>query len=94
MKLDKQVSVWAWIGRVAPLSALLLIGLVLTTDLSTYKDYIIIAIAVGFGPTAFFWWWWVIYAVKSLVKLLDSNKQKFDSIVKELKNIRKDMRNL
>ena len=81
MKLDKQVSVWAWIGRVAPLSGLLQIGLVLTTDLSTYKDYIIIAIAVGFGTTAFFWCWWVFYAVKSLVKSLDSNKPKFDSIV-------------
>lgn len=93
-QFDKHVTVWSWIGRVLPLTALLTLCLVIITDLPTVRDWIILGIAVGFGTTAFIWWWWVIYAVRSLTTMLDDNKKRFNAVVEELRSIRKDIKKL
>ena len=93
-QFDKHVTVWSWIGRVLPLTALLTLCLVIITDLPTVRDWIILGIAVGLGTTAFIWWWWVIYAVRSLTTMLDDNKKRFNAVVEELRSIRKDIKKL
>jgi hypothetical protein len=88
---DKHVSVWAWLGRVLPLTALFALVMALVFDFQVKMDYILYGIALGFGVTAFIWWWWVIYAVKSLTNMLEDNRQRFIDVVKELKTIRRDL---
>jgi len=91
-KFEKHVKIWAWMGRVLPLTALFALILVLIFDIAHFYDWVLLIIAVGFGVTAFTWWWWVIYAVKSLTDMLEDNRLKFLEVVKELKTIRRDLK--
>lgn len=92
LDLEKQVNLWVWLGRIAPLTSLLAIVLELTLDLTGWLDYLLIATAVSFGTVAFVWWWWVIYAVKDLNKLLDKQTAKFDHIIREIKSVKAELR--
>ena len=90
--LIRQVSIWSWLGRVAPLSALTILCFVIFLDFSGWVDYVICAVAVAFAIVAFTWWWWVIYAVRELNKMLDRTTEKFEVVIKEIKDLKKDIR--
>lgn len=92
MKLERQVTTWAWIGRVAPLTALLALGIVLIFDVSGWVEYLVTAVAILFGLVAFVWWWWVIYAVKDLNSMLQEANNKFGNIIAELKEIKEEFK--
>ncbi len=90
--LIRQVSIWSWLGRVAPLSALTILCFVIFLDFSGWVDYVICAVAVAFAIVAFTWWWWVIYAVRELNKMLDKTTDKFEVVIKEIKELKKDIK--
>lgn len=90
--LIRQVSIWSWLGRVAPLSALTILCFVIFLDFSGWVDYVICAVAVAFAIVAFTWWWWVIYAVRELNKMLDRTTEKFEVVIKEIKDLKKDIK--
>ena len=92
-KLDliRQVNIWSWLGRVAPLSALTILCFVIFLHFSGWVDYVICAVAVAFAIVAFTWWWWVIYAVRELNKMLDRTTEKFEVVIKEIKDLKKDI---
>ena len=92
LNIKKQVGLWAWLGRVAPLSALVILCLVLFYDINTWLETVLLFIAVVFSITAFTWWWWVIYAVRELNKMLDRTTEKFEVVIKEIKDLKKDIR--
>ena len=90
--LIRQVSIWSWLGRVAPLSALTVLCFVIFLDFGGWVDYVICAVAVAFAIVAFTWWWWVIYAVRELNQMLDKTTEKFEVVIKEIKNLKKDIK--
>jgi hypothetical protein len=90
--LIRQVSIWSWLGRVAPLSALTILCFVIFLDFSGWVDYLICAVAVAFAIVAFTWWWWVIYAVRELNKMLDRTTEKFEVVIREIKDLKKDIK--
>ena len=92
LNIKKQVGLWAWLGRVAPLSALMILCLVLFYDINTWLETVLLCIAVVFSITAFTWWWWVIYAVRELNKMLDKTTDKFEVVIKEIKELKKDIK--
>jgi len=53
-KFNKEVSAWAWLGRIAPMTALLSLSLIVTSDFHVYGDFAVHAIAVLFGSIAVF----------------------------------------
>ena len=93
-KFDREVTLCAWLGRIAPMTALLVLALASTTQYDDYTDVLVTGIAVTFGTIAFFWWWWVLRSVGILTNLLDSTSERFSEVVKELKEIRKDVKDL
>ena len=93
-KFNKEVSMWAWLGRIAPMTALLSLSLVVTSDFHVYGDYAVHAVAVLFGSIAFFWWWWVLRSVGILTDLLNTTSERFTEVVTELKEIKKDVKEL
>jgi hypothetical protein len=88
--IKKSVGIWTWLGRVGPLTALMILCIVLVTDFSSWIQYIVSAIALLFAITAFTWWWWVIYAVKDIFRLLNSANKRFGEVLIELKTIKKE----
>ena len=92
MKLSRQVSVWVWLGRVAPLTSLLALGTILIFDVTGWVEYAIVGIAISFGVIAFVWWWWVIYAVRDLNGMLQEANQKFGNIITELREIKEEFK--
>jgi hypothetical protein len=88
--IKKSVGIWVWLGRVAPLTALLMLGIVLIFDFTSWLHYLIMSIGITFAITAFTWWWWVIYAVKDIFRLLNDANVRFGEVLQELKAIRKE----
>ena len=91
--IARQVDVWSWIGKVAPLTALTALSLIIFFDFETLTDYFIGFSALLFAVVAFTWWWWVIYAVKDLNQLLQKTTEKFESVIKEIKSLKEDLKN-
>ena len=94
LNIKKQVTLWAWIGRVAPLSALMVLCLVLFYEINTWLEAALIFIALSFSITAFIWWWWVIYAVRDIFTMLNSANKKFEQVLFEIKNIKMETQKL
>lgn len=88
LNIKKQVGLWAWIGRVAPLSALMVLCLVMFYDIDTWLDTVLLFVAISFSITAFAWWWWVIYAVRDIFTMLSSANKKFEQVILEIKKIK------
>ena len=93
ISIARQVTFWSWVGKVAPLTALTILSLVVFFDFDTYTDYFIGFVALSFAVVAFTWWWWVIYAVRDLNKLLERTTEKFEHVIDEIKKLKKDLKN-
>ena len=90
--IKKSVGIWEWLGRVAPLTALMILCIVLAFDFTSWIDYFVSAISLLFAITAFTWWWWVIYAVKELNQLLSTTTERFDQVIKDIRSLKEDFR--
>ena len=86
--IKKSVGIWVWLGRVAPLTALMILCIVLAFDFTSWVSYLVSAIALLFAITAFTWWWWVIYAVKDIFTMLNRANKKFEEVLFEIKKIK------
>ncbi|MAV94278.1 MAG: hypothetical protein CMA31_01150 [Euryarchaeota archaeon] len=91
MQLNLKTKFWSWAGRVLPLTALLLVILLVTVDARAALDYLLIGIATVFGTVAFFWWWWVIDAIHNLNKFFTDSYDRFGDIQSHLREIKKDV---
>ena len=89
-KLKKSVKYWVWLGRLAPLTALMLLLIAITFEMSTFTSWLVLGICILFAITAFAWWWWVIFAVKDIFNLLQDANKRFKEVLAELKQIKKD----
>ena len=87
----RHIKFWQWLGRLAPMVALLGLCLTLWLGPDTWSDIVIIAIAVIFGLIAFAWWWWVIFAVKNLTDMLRQNQEDFIKVVKEIGDLKTEL---
>ena len=82
---------WSWTGRVLPLTALLLVILLVTVDAREWFDYLLIIIATTFGTIAFFWWWWVIDGIRNLNRFFTDSYDRFGEIQGHLREIKRDV---
>lgn len=87
--IKKQVSIWSWIGRIAPMSALVMLGIALITDLNNYTNYLLIIIATIFATIAFVWWWWIIFTVRELFEMLRNAQDRFHEVLEEIKDLKR-----
>ena len=92
--IKNSVGLWAWLGRVGPLTALMILCITLTFDFNSWVSYLVSAIALLFAITAFTWWWWVIYAVRDIFTMLNSANKKFEQVLFEIKNIKMETKKL
>lgn len=92
MKLEDQVTWWYRAGRILPLVALVILGLVLVADLDSWIRLTVAVIGIVFATAAFGWWFWVIGAIKKLYQMLDKAQEGFDNILQELKGIKKELK--
>jgi len=90
--IARQVKIWSWIGKVAPLTALTALSLIIFFDFETLTDYFIGLTALLFAVVAFTWWWWVIFAVKDLNELLNKTTKRFERVIEEIKSLKKDLK--
>lgn len=89
MNKDKIIKFWFWVGRVLPLTALALLMVALVFDLNSVLEYLLTAIAILFATFAFSWWWWVLDTVKSLHNMLSEASNRFEEVITELRDIKK-----
>lgn len=89
---EKQIKFWFWCGRILPLLALAIIGFSLALDLTSWLDYVLLAIGLVFLTFAFTWWWWVLDTVRTLFSLLQSAQDRFTSVIQELAEIKKELK--
>lgn len=91
MQLNLKTKIWSWCGRILPLTALLLVVLLVAFDAKETLDYVLIGVATIFGTIAFFWWWWVIDAIHNLNKFFTESYDRFGDIQMYLHEIKKDV---
>ena len=91
MKLHLKPKFWSWAGRVFPLTALLLLILLISFDATQALDYVLIGIATISGTIAFFWFWWVIDAIHNLNKFFTDSYARFGDIQDHLREIKRDV---
>ena len=89
-KLRKSVKYWVWLGRLAPLTALVMLLIATTFEMTTFTSWVVLGICILFAITAFTWWWWVMFAVKDIFNLLQDANKRFAEVIKELKQIKQD----
>ena len=88
--VDKQVNAWYMLGRVAPIGALFLLCLVLIFDVRGWIEHALIFVGTVFAVIAFTWWWWVLDTVKELFNLLKGAHNRFDTIITDIQEIKKE----
>ena len=66
--------------------------LILVFDFNTITEWVICGIALAFGVVAFTWWWWVIYAVRELNRLLTTTSNRFEQVMKDIRDLKDDFR--
>ena len=91
VKMLGHIKFWHWLGRIAPMMALLALCLSIWLDPEHWTEYVIITIAVAFGSIAFAWWWWVVYAVKNLTEMLSRSKDDFEKVVTEISSLKTEL---
>ena len=89
--VDKQVNAWYMLGRVAPIGALFLLCLVLIFDVRGWIEHALIFVGTVFAVIAFTWWWWVLDTVKELFNLLKGAHNRFDTIITDIQEIKKEI---
>ena len=81
---------WIWAGKVLPMSALLIIGILWVVRPNEWFEHFLIFVASSFGTIAFIWWWWVIEEVQKLNENIEQSRKEFRNIsnlIIETKNI-------
>ena len=91
MRIKLKTAFWSWAGRILPLTALLLVILLVSFDATQALDYLLIGIATVFGTIAFFWWWWVIDAIRNLNRFFTESLERFTDMQTNLRQIKQDI---
>ena len=87
--VNKHISIWYMLGRVAPIGALFLLCIALIFDVHSWLEYLLVGIGTVFAVIAFTWWWWVLDTVKELFNLLKGAHNRFDTIITDIQEIKK-----
>jgi len=86
-QLEKDISIWTWMGRILPL-------IYVPISIVTYYYYqdtisILTAVTLIISPlVAIIWWWWAMDTMKWLSILYDTTIDKQLEIIKELREIK------
>ena len=92
-KTRQEVHLWDWLGRILPLTALFILAVLHYTDLHNLRDLVLGLSLVGFVTICFIWWYWALRKIISSVKHIQQAHVKFSDITRELKMLKKNLRN-
>lgn len=91
-KVDNEIKLWKYAGRTLPFAALAVIVFSYWIDPSSLMNKVIITICSVFFAVSVFWWWWALDKFSILIKEKLGIEEKFNTLAKELKAIRKDLK--
>jgi amino acid transporter len=87
----KEVKIWDWFARIAPLTALAIISVCYFFEWNTALDLVLETITIIFFVVCFVWWYWAIYKIAITAKYIKSSQDKFKDLLSELRNFKKDV---
>lgn len=88
----KEVTIWDWLGRVLPLTALAIIAVFYFFRWENGLQFVLDVIVVVFFVICFIWWYWAIYKIAVTAKYLKSSQEKFKQVLHELRQFKKEVR--
>lgn len=91
-KTEKQASQWRYAAWTLPFVALALLIASEILGIQSVTNLLIIGIVVTFFAVSVFWWWWAIDKIYQIIKAFDKTDSSFEKAIKELKAIRKDIK--
>lgn len=89
-----EITIWAWIAVVLPLSSLAALFFVWAfgwTDI--YSELMVIGATTMFSVSVV-WWWWAIWKIAQLVQILSGVNERFGEVREDLTHIKSDIKNL
>lgn len=91
MKINDQIKFWKYAAWTLPFTALAGIAFSYWIGYETYLGKFLIVIATVFFTISVFWWWWALEKLGKLMKDRFSLLTKLDNVMKELRDLRKDI---
>lgn len=92
-KTYREVTIWDWLGRILPLTALAIIAVLYYFKWDTALQMVLDGIVILFFIICFIWWYWAIYKIAVTAKYIRSSQEKFKQVLTELRQFKKEMRN-
>ena len=93
-KLDRSITIWWYAAKVLPIVGILMVSILHFLNIDSLLDYILIMITVVFLTSSIVWWWWVMRVVKDFNNIINTSITKFDDIAKEIKELKKEFKNV
>lgn len=92
-KTYKEVRFWDWLARILPLTVLSTISICYFFKWQTALELVLEITVILFFIICFVWWYWAIYKIAVTVKYLQDSQQKFRSVIRELRSVKKTINN-
>jgi hypothetical protein len=88
-KTFREVTLWDWVGRMLPMSALAGIVVCYFFKWNNALELILEVTTVIFFIVCFIWWYWALYKIAVSVKYMRSSYRKFVHLHKEIDTVKK-----
>lgn len=87
-KTYRQVTLWDWAARIAPMTVLLIVLVCYFFNWHNAMGLVLEAAAIVFAIVCFIWWYWAIYKIAVTVKYMRESQEKFVSLSEELRKFK------
>jgi hypothetical protein len=91
MNRKKSYSLWFYAARVLPVFALTLTLVFYFLEAQTLLECVLVVALCLFLFIAIYWWWWIMLTSKDLFDLIGETNKKFIEVLKEVKDIKKEV---
>lgn len=92
-KTTKEGNWWDWTARILPLVAICTIAVLHYFKLHDIRDLVLDSVVIVFFTICFIWWYWAIQKIVGAAKYLNRSQQKFVELARELRQLKKDVKN-
>lgn len=90
----KQNKIWAIAGLTLPTVSTIILLFLTFFEINTYLKITSLIISIVFVSVASYWWWWTMYQIYKFTKNADSTEEKIETLGKEFRSIKDDIKNL
>jgi len=90
-QIIKESNIWMISALALPAATVLIwLGVHYLGTESTRHLYALVILSV-FAVAATTWWWWAMFRFSQVTNFIISTNNKFDEVLKEIKNVKKDV---